>query len=228
MRETLNRARVIDAAITHADGSGVTSLSMRSLAADLGVTPMAMYKHVANKEDLLDAMIDALVADVGTDEDLGAADWRGRVRARVLSARAALLDHPWAPSVIESRTAASPVVLDHMNALMGDLLAGGLTADLTHHAMHVLGSRMWGFTQEVFPTPKVPDDPDERDAFLAGAAERYPHIMAISAAASHTGEAIGCDDQAEFELALDLLLDGVARMHEAGWVSASATRTDDQ
>ncbi|MGC5627057.1 TetR/AcrR family transcriptional regulator [Georgenia sp. Z1344] len=225
MRTALTRERVLARAVERADAEGVDALSMRTLAAELGVTPMALYKHVANKDDLLDAMIDDVVATFAAAPHPGPADddWRARVRARVLAARAALLDHPWAPQVIESRTTASPVVLDHMNALMGDLLGGGLTADLTHHAMHVLGSRMWGFTQEVFPTPRVPDDPGERDAFLAAAGERYPHIMTISAAASHDSvTAIGCDDQAEFELALDLLVDGIERLHASGWSSTAA------
>ena len=112
------------------------------------MVPMALYKHVANKEELLDGMVDVIVGEI--DPPLPAADWKAAVRQRILSARQALLRHPWASQVIESRTNAPPVVLDYMDSFIGMFLAGGFSVDLTHHVMHALGSRMWGFTQEVF------------------------------------------------------------------------------
>jgi hypothetical protein len=126
--------------------------------------------------------------------------------------------------VIESRSGAPPVVLDYMNSLVGMFLAGGLSADLTHHAMHALGSRMWGFTQEVFPTPPPPADPDERAVMFQQVAMRYPHIVEIATVGSHDKESAvgrGCDDQFEFEFALDVLLDGIERLHEQGWSSTT-------
>ena len=122
---------------------------MRNLAQELGVVPMALYKHVANKEELLDGMVDVIVGEI--DPPTHGADWKDAVRQRILSARQALLRHRWASQVIESRTHATPVVLDYMNSLIGMFRAGGFSVDLTHHVMHALGSRMWGFTQEVFP-----------------------------------------------------------------------------
>ena len=117
--------------------------------------------------------------------------------------------------MIESRTAASPVVLDHMESLVAVFRAGGLSVDLTHHAMHALGTRMWGFTQEVFPTPATPAEPEAREAVLGRFAERYPAIVEM---ATTTG---GCDDQVEFEFALDLLLDGIERLHHQRWSPTS-------
>src|SRR5206468_5093862 len=122
--------------------------SMRSLAQELGVVPMALCKHVANKEQLLDGMVDVIVGEI--DQPAGDADWKTATRERILSARRALLRHPWASRVVESRAQPTPVVLDYMNSIIGLLRAGGLSVDLTHHAMHALGSRIWGFTQEVF------------------------------------------------------------------------------
>ncbi len=220
-RERLSRDQVLRAAVGLADDDGLEALSMRRLAQRLGVVPMALYKHVAGKGELLDGMVDVLVGDIGTPPP--GPDWKAGVREQVLAARRALLRHPWALEAIESRTAASPVVLDHMNSLIGLFRAGGLSVDLTHHAMHALGTRMWGFTRDVFPTAAPAADPAEQAVVLEQAARRYPHIVEMATAAAHDpASAIrgGCDDQFEFEFALDLLLDGVERLHREGWASA--------
>src|SRR5215207_8466343 len=146
-RVPLSRDRVLRAAVGLADAAGVDALSMRRLAQELGVVPMALYKHVANKEEMLDGMVDAIVGEI--DSPTHGADWKTAIRHRILSARRALLRHPWAPQVIESRTQATPVVLDYMNSLIGMFRTGGFSVDLTHHAMHALSIRMWGFTREV-------------------------------------------------------------------------------
>jgi AcrR family transcriptional regulator len=221
-RTPLNRDRVLRAAVEQADQAGIDSLSMRSLADRLGVVPMALYKHVANKEALLDGMVDVVVGEI--DPPAEGAHWKDAVRRRILSARHSLLRHGWAPRVIESRTLASPVVLEYMDSLIGMFRAGGFSTDLTHHVMHALGIRMWGFTREVFPTPAPPADPEERSAMFAQFAVRYPHIVEMATAAAHdAGSAVGggCDDQFEFEFALDLLLDGFERLHRQGWSSAA-------
>lgn len=211
-RARLNRERVLRAAVALADDAGIEALSMRSLAQRIGVVPMALYKHVANKEELLDGMVDVIVGDI--EPPAPGADWKDAVRQRVLSARASLLRHRWASQVIESRTAASPVVLDHMEALVAAFRAGGFSVDLTHHVMHALGTRMWGFTQEVFPTPATPADPGERAAMLGRFTARYPAIVEMATATED------CDDQFEFEFALDLLLDGFEQLHQQGWTSS--------
>ncbi|MGR6964707.1 TetR/AcrR family transcriptional regulator C-terminal domain-containing protein [Geodermatophilus sp. URMC 61] len=211
-RARLNRDRVLRAAVELADEVGIEALSMRSLAQRIGVVPMALYKHVTNKEELLDGMVDVVVGDI--EPPAPGADWKDAVRQRVLSARASLLRHPWAAQVVESRTAASPVVLDHMEALVAAFRAGGFSVDLTHHAMHALGTRMWGFTQDVFPTPATPADPGERAAMLGRFAARYPAIVEMASTTER------CDDQFEFEFALDLLLDGFERLHHQGWTPA--------
>jgi AcrR family transcriptional regulator len=216
-RTPLNRDRVLRAAVALADEAGIDALSMRHLAQELGVVPMALYKHVANKEELLDGMVEVIIGEI--DPPRPGTGWKDAVRQRVLSARQALLRHRWASQVIESRTQAPPVVLDYMNSLIGMFRAGGLSIDLTHHVMHAIGSRMWGFTQEVFPTPTPPADPDARAAMFREASQRFPYIieLATSGAAGHA-----CDAQFEFEFALDLLLDGFERLHQQGWTSTRA------
>src|SRR4051794_26540291 len=220
-RAALNRDRVLRAAVALADRTGIDALSMRSLAEQLGVVPMALYKHVANKEELLDGMVEVVVGEI--DPPPPGVGWKDAVRQRILSARGSLLRHGWAAAVIQSRTHAPPAVLAHMDSLIGTFRAGGLSPDLNHHAMHALGIRMWGFTSEVFPTPQPPADPDARAAMFGEFAARYPHIVEMATAVSHDGGSAaggGCDDQFEFEFALDLLLDGFQRLHQEGWTSA--------
>ncbi|WP_326589535.1 TetR/AcrR family transcriptional regulator C-terminal domain-containing protein [Streptomyces sp. NBC_01294] len=214
-RIPLNRDRVLRAAVTLADAIGIDALSMRRLAQELDVVPMALYKHVANKEELLDGMADAVVGEI--DPPAAGPDWQRVVRGRILSARRVLLRHPWAARVIESRTGPTPAVLAYLDSMAGSFRNGGLSADLTHHVMHAMGSRLLGFSQELFDTsgPSGPPDP--------GLAAHYPHIAELAATAAHDGGSTvggGCDDQFEFEFALDLLLDGFESLRRQGWTSA--------
>lgn len=213
-RTTLSRDRVLRAAIAYADANGIESLSMRGLANELDVVPMALYKHVASKEDLLDGMVEIVVSEI--DQAAATGEWKHDVRARILAARACLLRHSWSRAVLESRSAMTPAMLSYLDALTGLFLAGGLPVDLTHQMMHALGNRMWGFSQELFAaTP--PKDTETLQAQKAALPARYPNLAEIAKAAMHSdpasGRAPGCDDQAEFEFALDLLLGGVDRLH---------------
>jgi len=223
-RIPLNRERVLAAAVVLADEAGIESLSMRRLAQELGVVPMALYKHIANKEELLDGMVDDIVGEI--DPPVRDSGWKSAVRLRVLSARQSLLRHPWARQVLESRTTRTPAVLGYMDSFIGMFLAGGFSVDLTHHVMHALGSRMWGFTQELFDDSAggVPADlpPEMQAAMMQEMARRYPNILQVAMAANHDDGSVvsqGCDDQFEFEFALDLLLDGFERFHQQGWTS---------
>lgn len=239
-RPTLTRDAVLRAAVALADAEGVEAVSMRRVAERLGVVPMALYKHVADKDDLLDGMVDTVIAefgagpgsrasgeagasgDTGGSGAPGAAPWTAAARDRVLAARAAVLRHPWARRAIETRTVRTPAVLGHMEALTQVLLRGGLSPDLTHHAMHALGNRIWGFSPELFPEgagdpartsrPRTSPAPDPA---------ALPGILAVSAdAAARRPGATGCDEDFEFRFALDLLLDAVERLRAEGWDSA--------
>ncbi len=214
----MNRKRVLRRAIAYADVNGIDALSMRGLANELDVVPMALYKHVASKEDLLDGMIEIIVGEIDQTSETG--HWKPDVRLRILAARASLLRHPWARAVLESRSAMTPAMLGYLDALTGLFLAGGLSVDLTHHVMHALGNRMWGFNQELFAATRRSDTQSfnaQRDALPA----HHPHLARIAMAAMHpdpdSGRGPGCDDQAEFEFALDLLLDGVGTRHTHRW-----------
>jgi len=118
--------------------------------------------------------------------------------------------------VIESRTSPTPAVLAYLDSTVGMLRAGGLSVELTHHALHALGSRLYGFTQEVFDdSPGV--DPEAQALVVRDLAGTHPHLAELAGAVYHDGASVvghGCDDQFEFEFALDLLLDGLERLRQ--------------
>jgi AcrR family transcriptional regulator len=211
-RVPLSRERVLDAAVALADEGGVDALSMRKIAQELGVVPMALYKHVSSKDELLDGMVDVVVGEI--DPPASGTDWKTTIRQRVLSARRALLRHPWASRVIESRANPTPTVLAYMDSMIGIFRAGGFSIDLTHHAMHAMGSRLLGFSQELFDdTADV--GPGMAAEMLRELADRYPSITELVTAITHDQTSVvgqGCDDQFEFEFALDLMLDGLDRL----------------
>jgi AcrR family transcriptional regulator len=217
---------VLQVAVALADQIGIDALSMRRLAEELGVVPMALYKHIASKEELLDGMVDIVVAEI--DPPISGTDWKRAVRERILSARRSLQRHPWAPKVIESRTAPSPVMLAYIDSMIGMFRAGGLSADLTHHALHTMGSRLYGFTQEVFDD-SASLDPATQAMLVRELQGSYPHVAEMVATVYHDEASIvggGCDDQFEFEFALDLLLDGLERLGQQPSAPSDTTPTD--
>ncbi|WP_062287774.1 TetR/AcrR family transcriptional regulator [Demequina phytophila] len=218
-RPPLTRARVLEDAVALADRDGLDAVSMRALADRLGVVPMALYKHVRDKEALLDGMIETVLAEIPPPGEPGP-DWKTAARARVLDARRALQRHPWAWRVLETRAAPSPAMLDHMESMLRILRAGGVSAHLAHHAMHALGSRIWGFTQEVGASGPPPTEPAAVEAAMAAMAARWPAVLESAMSAGHDPDSAvgaGCDDDFEFAFALDLLLDGTERLHLLGW-----------
>ncbi len=219
-RVPLSKERVLRAAVELADNQGLDALTMRRLAEELGVEAMSIYYHVANKEALLDGVADIIVTEieqvVGNFDDVPQpSDWRLAMRQRILSAREIMLKHPWAPTVFESRTAISLPTMRYFNSLLGIFRAGGLTYDLAHHAMHALGSRALGFTQELF-NPDTPDADADADAMMKQMADQLPYLVGMLADVVHDDpeSTLGwCDDQTEFEFGLDVILDGVDRLH---------------
>jgi len=213
-RVPLSRERILGTAVAFADREGVDSLSMRRLAQELDVVPMALYKHLANKDEMLDAMLDVVVDEI--DPARTDTDWKTAVRDRILSARRALLRHPWASRVMESRTQPTPVVMAYMDSMIAMFIAGGFSIDLTHHVLHAMGSRLMGFSQELFNDQSDPDAPMQPEMFEA-MASTYPSIYELYLAVSHDDSSVvgpGCDDQFEFEFSLDLMLDGIERLKD--------------
>jgi AcrR family transcriptional regulator len=206
--ERLSRERIVAEAIVLADRDGLDALSMRRLAASLEVDPMSLYHHVRDKEALLDAMGDALVARIERPEAAG--EWTVQLRGLILAARAVMLRHPWSARVLQSRVQPGAATIAHIDAVLG-ILRGGVSLEVAHHALHVLGSRVLGFSENLFD-----DAPSETDPALVAAQARawaptLPHVAELALAATHDGVLGTCDDDVEFAFALDLILDGLHR-----------------
>ncbi len=214
-RAPLSPERIALVAVALADEEGIGAVTMRGVAERLSVEAMSLYHHVKNKDALLDGMVDVIVEEITTELDgiKPPPGWKERLRTRILTARKVMLRHPWAPSVIETRTRINPRLLLYFDAVLGTMLEGGFSYDLAHHALHALGSRALGFNQELFS----PDDsapPDEGATTLSDMADRVPNLVGMLAEVAHDDpdSTLGwCDDQTEFEFGLDLLLDGLER-----------------
>jgi len=235
-RSALTRARVLESAVALADREGFGALTMRSLARELGIEAMSLYHHVANKEDLLDGVVDVVAAEIQDAvglleplaDDAPASAWKPAMRRQILTARAVLLRHPWASTVLESRKSFSLHVVRYYDSLIGLMRRGDFSYDLVHHAMHALGSRALGFSQELFEPDGAAAGSaaggaakegagDAATALLTQMAEQVPHMVEMLAEVGHEGPdaTLGwCDDQTEFEFGLDLILDGLDRLAE--------------
>jgi AcrR family transcriptional regulator len=210
-RPPLTRERVLEGAVRLADREGIDALSMRKLGRELGVEGMAIYRHVQDKDDLLDGAIDAVVGEIESPPTAGAtADWKTSMRDLALASRAVMARHPWAPAVLVSRPTVGPATLRQIDAVLGILAAGGFSIELAHHALHVLGSRVFGFTQDPFnDTDDVRPDPETQVAQARALVAIYPNVGVLAMAATHDGPLGGCDDDFEFAFGLDLILDGL-------------------
>ena len=215
-RTPLSRDRVLRAAVAIADADGIDAVTMRRIGDALGAEAMSLYYHVSNKAALLDGIVELVMTeinDVVDRIDLPAAEWKAAMRRRILSAREIMLRHPWAPRLFETRTTMSPEVVRYHDRLVGLMHSGGFSYDLVHHALHALGSRALGFSQELF-------DPSagagaESDRMLVDLADQLPNLVGMLGEIAHDDpdSRLGwCDDQAEFEFALDLILDGLDRL----------------
>ena len=209
-RAPLTKERVLRAAVELADREGIEALSMRRLGQELGVEAMALYRHVRNKDDLLEGLVEAVVAEI--EQPYPSPDWKDAMRTLVMSSRRVMLSHPWAPRVIIDRPTVGPATLRHIDAVLGILSAGGFAIDMAHHALHVLGSRILGFTQDPFnDTEDVRPEPDVAVRRARELAAIFPHVGELALAATHEGALGGCDDDVEFAFGLDLILEGLDR-----------------
>lgn len=221
-RIPLSRERVLRAAIALADENGIEALTMRKLAEELGVEAMSLYYHVANKEAILDGVVDGIVGEIeeaadGFHPPSSGSDWKVAVRERILTAREVMLRHPWAPYVIETRTTISPSMMQYFDSLVGLLREGGFSYDLIHHAMHALGSRALGFSQELFEPDDEADAERDLKAMFEKMADQLPYTVEMLTEVTHDDpdSSLGwCDDETEFRFALDLILDGLERLRK--------------
>jgi AcrR family transcriptional regulator len=204
----------VTTAIELADRDGIESISMRKLAQELGVEAMSLYTHVRNKEDLLDGMVDAVTGLIPVDAgpaDRSTVDWSASLRRMALGARGVMLRHPWAPRVIETRAAPGPAVLAYINAVLGVLREGGFSVAQAHSALHILGSRMFGFTRDLF-AESANADAEAAPSLPPGFAAVFPYAAEMAVAVAHGGALGPCDDDVEFGFGLGFILDGLDRL----------------
>ncbi|MEU6319342.1 TetR/AcrR family transcriptional regulator C-terminal domain-containing protein [Streptomyces sp. NPDC047009] len=207
-RVPLSREKVLHAAVALADESGIEALTMRKLGEAVGVEAMSLYTHVANKEDLLDGMIDLVFEEIELPAPEG--DWKTALRRRAISVRLVLSRHRWAIGLMESRTSPGPTTLRHHDTVIGYLRRAGFSVALTAHAYSALDSYIYGFALQErnlpFDTPG--ETADLAQAILTQAAEHYPHLTEL--ATEHVLRP-GYDYGDEFAFGLDLILDGIER-----------------
>jgi AcrR family transcriptional regulator len=211
-RKPLSGALVLQAAVALADRAGLDAFSMRGLAQELGVVPMALYKHVANKDQLLDGMVDIVFGEIELpSEEL---DWISAMRRRAISTREALKRHSWAIGMMESRQP-GPANLRNHNAVMGCLREAGFSFELAIHAYSVQDAYIYGFALQErdtgFETPDSAGEAARRRARTIGALERYPYLVEIA----RELPASGYDNAVEFVWGLDLILDGLERLRQS-------------
>jgi AcrR family transcriptional regulator len=208
-REPLSSARVLQAAVVLADEAGLEAFSMRGLAQELGVVPMALYKHVANKDELLDGMVDIVFSEI--DLPAGDLDWRSAMRRRAISTREALQRHSWAIGMLESRHP-GPANLRNHNAVMGCLREAGFSFKMAVHAYSVQDAYIYGFALQerdtAFETPDSAGEAAQRRAQAIGDLDSYPYLVEIASKLAESGY----DNSVEFGWGLDLILDGLERL----------------
>ena len=206
-RAPLTRERVLAAAIDLADRDGIASLSMRKLAQELGVEAMSLYHHVANKDAILDGLIDLVFGEI--DLPVGEADWKAAMRRRAISAREVLRRHPWATGLMESRSTPGPATLRHHDAVLGILRNAGFPLELAAHAYSLLDSYIYGFALQETSLPfNTPEETAEvaQTMMAEFPADAYPHLTEI--AVEHVLQP-GYSYASEYLFGLDLILDGL-------------------
>ncbi len=206
-RQPLSRDRIVTAALALADEKGEAGVTMRAIAARLGVEAMSLYNHVADRGDILNGMVDAVFAEI----ELPAATtgWKQAMHDRAASSRSVLRRHPWAVALMDSRTGPGPATLRHHNAVLGALRAGGFSVAMAAHAFSVIDSYLYGFVLQEAALPFAgPEELDEVATGILrdGPGEDYPHLTELI-----TEHALqpGYDYADEFEYGLSLILDAL-------------------
>lgn len=212
----LSRARILEAAMAVADAGGYSSLTIRSVAQNLGVQPMAIYHHVANKGEILDGILDVVFGEIELPEPGG--DWRTEIARRAHSARRVLRRHPWAIMVLQSGTSPGPATLRHHDAVIGTLRRAGFSVTMTAHAYALLDSYVYGFALSEAALPI--NGPDTVAEVATAMRERsplddFPHLAEFSREHIMRPD---YDFGSEFGFGLDVVLDGLGRSLSVGAV----------
>ena len=206
-RAPLSRERVVTAAMALADEKGEAGVTMRAIAARLGVEAMSLYNHVADREDILNGMVDAVFSEI--DLPVAGTGWKEAMRARATSVRTVLRRHPWAVGLMDSRNHPGPATLRHHDAVLGVLRAGGFSISMAAHAFSVMDSYLYGFVLQEQRLPFT--NATELDEVATGIlrdnpTDAYPHLTEL--ATRHVLQP-GYSYADEFEFGLSLILDAL-------------------
>jgi AcrR family transcriptional regulator len=208
-RIPLSRERVLRSAIAIADTAGIGALTIRSLARELGVKPMAIYYHVANKSEILDGIVDLVFAEIELPAPDG--DWLSELIRRANSARRVLSRHHWAIGLMESRRSPGPATLRHHDAVIGTLRRAGFSVEMTAHAYALLDSYVYGFALQEAALPFQGTDTaaDVTEPIMQRfRTDQYPHLVEM---ATEYILQPGYDFGDEFEFGLDVILNALTR-----------------
>lgn len=210
-RAPLTRERVVGAAVDVADRDGLGALTMRRLGSELGVEAMSIYKHVANKEEILDGMVELVIGEIEIPH--GEGDWRQAMRRRAISARQVLSRHPWAIGLLETRGAMGPTAKRYVDAILGTLRSAGFSIENAAHAFWLLDSYVYGHVvQETGLSSSTSEEVagSGRSIPAEGTMDGYPHLAEVWERSATSGYSI--DD--EFEFGLELILDALGKHRE--------------
>jgi AcrR family transcriptional regulator len=202
-RPGLTKERVLEAAVELVDRDGLGALTMRRLGGELAVEAMSLYKHVANKDEILDGIIERVVAEIEIPADSG--DWRAAMRRRAVSARDVLSRHSWAIGLLETRRTMSPAQMRYLDAILGILRSAGFSVEDAAHVFWLLDAYVYG---HVVQETNLSRSASEDTAASAGSGPEqmvgsgYPHLAEVAAHA--LGSPFSFDG--EFGYGLDLIL----------------------
>ncbi len=208
-RPSLTRVRIIEGAVKLADDIGVDALTIRKLATSLTVKPMTIYHYVANKEAIVDGMVDEVFNEI--DLPSVDTDWKRAIRERSISARAVLVKHPWAVPLMESRSTPGPATLRHHDAVLGCLRNGGLSVAMTAHAYALIDAFIYGFAIQEASLPATSGEEMAElveEVFDMASADEYPYLTELTT--EHILQP-GYDFGNEFEFGLNLILNGLEK-----------------
>ena len=206
-RPPVNRDRVIEAAVALADESGLEGLSMRRIGKALEVEGMALYRHVANKDEILDGIVERVLAEIPLPSP--GRDWKDEMRKRAIAARLIFLKHPWAIGLLEARHAnSSPTRLAYFETVLGCLRAAGFSPDLSMRAFSIIDSFLYGFILQELSLPFDDSASLEEvgEDLLIQMANDYPNLTEATVQAMKDG----WDYSEQFRFGLDLILDALA------------------
>jgi AcrR family transcriptional regulator len=204
-RAPLTRERVLRAAINLADRDGIETLTMRRLGQELDVEAMSLYNHVANKDAILDGIVDLVLGDI--DVPSTGTPWKTAMRQRAISAHAILLAHPWASLLITSRFNIGPGMTRYLDETLGRLREGGFSIEGALDAWNTLDSHLYGFTLQKLNLPFKAEEAQQvsADVLVQLPANQFPHVVEVITHVMQSGR------EESFEFGLDLILDGLER-----------------